>query len=124
MRAKMNPMREALLIRCTADNDTLVAVFGNDNYGADDKARREVAMVRQAPRANLQELAFRAQPRHLALLARTDGSCYQTEIARRFQVEMLKVYLDDIVWRAWWTACGVAPDSAERLTRDSSNTAE
>lgn len=119
-RNKMNPMRRgALLIRCTGNNDTIAAVFGNDNYRADDKVRREVDMVRQHLRAaQLQELGFGlSQDGHSwTLLVRTDSSCCQTEIGKRFQVEMLKVYLDDLVWRAWWTACGVAPDSPERLT--------
>lgn len=118
-RNKMHPItRGALLIRCTADNRTIAAVFGNDNYRIDGKARREVAMVRQHLReADLQELGFGlSQDGHSwTLLVRGKDDAYETEIGQRFQTEMLKVYLDDVVWRSWWTACGVAPDSPERL---------
>jgi hypothetical protein len=118
-RSKMTPVhRGALLIRCTDDDNTVAAVFGNDNYRADYKARCEVAMVRQHLReAKLEELGFGlSQDGHSwTLLVRTDGSQFKTEVGRRFQVELLKVYLDDLVWRSWWTACGVAPDSPERL---------
>jgi hypothetical protein len=115
-RSRMQPVdRGALLVRCTGNQETLAAVFGNDNYRADFKARREVAMVRQCLReAHLQELGFGlSQDGHSwTLLVRTNGSRYQTDLGKQFEVEMLKVYLDDVVWRSWWTACGVPPDYA------------
>jgi hypothetical protein len=118
-RTKMNSVhRGALLIRCIADDSTIAAVFGNDNYGFDSKARREVAIVRQQLRdAHLEEIAFGlSHDGHTwTLLVRGNGDAFQTEIARRFQLEMLKVFLDDLVWRSWWEVCGVAPDSPERL---------
>jgi hypothetical protein len=110
--------RGALLIRCTSASRTIAAVFGNDNYVGDINVRREVALVRQALRdAQLEELGFGLNPdgRSWTILVRTQSSTYQTEVGRKFQIEMLKVYLDDVVWRSWWDACGIAPDSAERV---------
>ena len=120
-RSRMNPVhRGAMLVRCTGNHETLAAVFGNDNYRADLKARHEVAMVREyLLEAQLQELGFGlSQDGHSwTLLVRTNSSRYQTDVGKQFEVEMLKVYLDDVVWRAWWTACGVPPDSPERLVQ-------
>jgi hypothetical protein len=118
-RAKMGGIdRGALLIRCSGEAGTIAAIFGNDNYLADEKVRREVTIVRNCLRqAQLQELGFGLSHdgHSWTLLIRTMKSTYQTEVGRQFQIEMLKVFLDDIVWRSWWDACGVAPDSPERL---------
>jgi hypothetical protein len=124
-RSKMAPVhRGALLVRCSDDNHVLAAIFGNDNYCVDEKARREVAIVRKSLHdAHLEELGFGLSHdgHSWTLLVRTDNDGFQTEVGRRFRVEMLKVHLDDIVWRSWWTACGVAPDSPQRLAPERGN---
>jgi hypothetical protein len=118
-RGKMSNMhRGALLIRCTADNSTIAAAFGNDDFRCDARVRREVSRVRQAlAEAHLEELGFglSLDGNSWALLVRANSQRYETEVAQRFQIEMLKVFLDDVVWRSWWDVCGVAPDSPERL---------
>src|SRR5262249_42232252 len=108
--------RGALLIRCIGDGNMIAAVFGNDNYRFDDKVRREVELVRrQLKEADVEELGFGLSPdgHSWTLLVRADSQQYQTERGKAFQVEMLKIMLDDIVWRSWRTVCGIPLDCPE-----------
>jgi len=117
-RKKMDSVnRGALLIRCIGDGSMIAAVFGNDNYRFDDKVRREVELVRRHLQdASIQELGFGLSHdgHSWALLVRSDTQRYHTDLGKAFQVEMLKIFLDDLVWRSWWNACGVPADSPER----------
>jgi hypothetical protein len=118
-RKKMDAInRGALLIRCVDDGHMIAAVFGNDNYRYDAKAHQEVALVRKQLReAGVEELGFGLSPDGYTwtLLVKTDHHDYQTEAGRAFQVEMLKVFLDEVVWRSWRKACGVSADQPERI---------
>ena len=81
---------------------------GNDNYGADGKARWEVDLVRQwLKNTGIEELGFglSADSHTWALLVRADSQHYQTDVGRAFQMEMLKASLDDALRGAWRTAC-------------------
>jgi hypothetical protein len=111
--------RGALLIRCISDGNMIAAIFGNDNFRFDPKVRREVELVRkQLKEAEIDELGFGLSHDGFswALLVKAEVSRYQTVAGKAFQTEMLKVYLEDVVWRAWRDACGVAPDLPELAT--------
>jgi hypothetical protein len=103
--------REAMLIRCINDGDRLAAVYGNDNYIGDPKTRREVELVRQqlSPVA-IEELGFGLTPdgSTWTLLVKMDKSHYQTAAGKAFHMEMVRVFLEDVVQGAWRSACGVA----------------
>lgn len=118
-RKKMESVnRGALLIRCIGDGNIIAAVFGNDNYRYNDKVRREVELVRKhLKEAAIEELGFGLSPDGYSwtLLVKTDNRNCQTEVGKAFQVEMLKIFLDDIVWRSWRTVCGLPPDRPELL---------
>jgi len=118
-RKKMDTVnRGALLIRCVGDGNVIAAVFGNDNYRFNDKVRREVELVRKhLKEAAVEELGFGLSPdgHTWTLLVKTDSQHYHTDVGRAFQVEMLKIFLDDVVWRSWRTACGLPSDRPELL---------
>ncbi len=108
--------RGALLIRCIGDGSMIAAVFGNDNYRCDEKVRREVDLVRQQLRESaIEELGFGVSHDGYSwtLLVKSDTRHYQTAVAKTFQVELLKVFLEDVVWRSWRTACGQSADLPE-----------
>jgi hypothetical protein len=110
--------RGALMIRCVADGSLVAAVFGNDGYIANDKARREVDLVRVWLREGLvEELGFGLTPdgTSWALLVRADNSRFQTALGKAFHTEMFKAYLDDTVQAAWESACGAAPSELRAL---------
>lgn len=86
----------------------VVGVFGNDNYLADVKARREVQLIREQLReSDAKEVGFGLSQDGFswALLVRVNDARYQTECGRTLQKELLKVYLEDAVSRAWKHAC-------------------
>src|SRR5438552_2955192 len=102
--------RGALLIRCIGDGNMIAAVFGNDNYRNDEKVRQEVSLVRQSLReAGIGELGFGTSHDGYSwtLLVKTDTGNYTTDVGKAFQIEMLKIFLEDVVWRSWRTACGL-----------------
>lgn len=108
--------RGALLIRCIGDGNMIAAVFGNDNYRLDEKVRREVDLVRQNLReAGIEEMGFGLSHdgHSWTLLVKTDTAGYETPIAKAFQVEMLKIFLEDVVWRSWRVACGMPVELPE-----------
>jgi len=92
-----------------ADEDpAIVGVFGNDNYLCDERARREVEFVRQHLReAEAHELGFGVSQDGYtwAILVQANSREYQTEVGKKFQREMLRAMLDDIVAQAWRAAC-------------------
>lgn len=118
-RKKMDSVnRGALLIRCIGDGNMIAAVFGNDNYRYNEKVRREVELVRkQLKEASVEELGFGLSPDGYSwtLLVRTDTQGCKTELGKAFRIEMLKIFLDEIVWRSWRAACGLPPDRPEIL---------
>src|SRR5947199_4897070 len=90
------------------DGDAVVGVFGNDNYLADAKARREVQLIRQQLReTDAQEVGFGLSQDGFswALLVRVNDARYRTPPAKTLQKELLKVFLEDAVSRAWKHAC-------------------
>jgi hypothetical protein len=101
--------RGTLMIRCTGDGSLIAGVFGNDNYVRDDRSRREATLVRSRLRdMAAEELGFAISPDGFtwAVLVQAHQQPYSTEAARTFQMELLKNCLDEIVQRAWQTACG------------------
>ena len=114
-----NVHRGALLIRCIGDGNMIAAVFGNDNYRFDEKVRREVELVRQNLRkAGIEEMGFGLSHDGYSwsVLVKIDIGDYQTVIAKAFQIEMLKIFLEDVVWRSWREACGLPPELLEPET--------
>ncbi len=86
------------------DGPLVVGIFGNDNYLADLKARRVVTLVRQRLReAAVEELGFGLSHDGAAwaLLAGADSRRYHTAAGKTFQRELLKIFLEDLVWKAW-----------------------
>lgn len=90
------------------DGTAVVGVFGNDNYLADAKARREVELMReQLRRTDAEEVGFGLSRDGFswALLVRVNDSRYKTAAGKTLQKELLKVFLEDAVSRAWRHAC-------------------
>jgi hypothetical protein len=86
------------------DGTVIVGVFGNDNYLADFRVRREVELIRQRLRdAFAEEVGFGLSQDGYswALLVRVDGGRYQTAAGKAFQKELLRAFLDDAVQNAW-----------------------
>jgi hypothetical protein len=94
------------------EEGAVIGVFGNDNYVAEAKARREVELTRQRIReVGAEEVGFGLSHDGFtwAILVRCDGRRYRTEAGRALQRELLKVALDEAVSRAWRDACDAAP---------------
>src|SRR5689334_21705537 len=86
----------------------VLGIFGNDNYIAEAKARREVELTRCRLRdCGAEEVGFGlSQDGYTwALLVRGDDSRYRTETGKAMQREMLKIALEEAVSRAWRQAC-------------------
>src|SRR5690242_20237456 len=91
------------------DGNAVVGVFGNDNYQADAKARREVELIREQPRhSDAEEVGFGLSQDGFswALLVRVNETRYRTAAGKTLQKELLKIYLEEAVSRAWQHACG------------------
>jgi len=87
----------------TEDMPLVLGVFGNDNESG-YRALQEIELVRQElEEESLHELGFGTSGDGVtwALLIAPDLSPCQTQIGRVFRKEMLKAFLEDIVWRAW-----------------------
>jgi hypothetical protein len=90
------------------DGTAVVGVFGNDNYLADAKARREVELIREQLRyTDAEEVGFGLSRDGFswALLVRVNDTHYHTKAGKTLQKELLKVFLEDTVSRAWQHAC-------------------
>jgi hypothetical protein len=99
------------------DGPLVVAVFGNDNFYTDPKARAVVEHVRHhLPEAGADELGFSVgdEGSSWVLLAGTDGSRYQTWAGKTMQKLLLEAFLDEVVWTAWRDIYG-APGIIEHL---------
>jgi hypothetical protein len=99
-------------IHFVEDGTAVVGVFGNDNYQADAKARREVELIRaQLPETDAEEVGFGLSQDGFswALLVRVNDSRYQTAVGKALQKELLKVFLEEAVSRAWRHACEDSP---------------
>jgi hypothetical protein len=96
------------------DGSAVVGVFGNDNYLADAKAQREVALLREQLRnTHAEEVGFGLSQDGFswALLVRVNDQPYQTAAGKTLQKELLKISLEDILSRAWHCACHGSPDT-------------
>jgi hypothetical protein len=101
--------------RFIEDGPLVLGVFGNDNYLADRKARREVELLRQRLKeTEARELGFGMSEDGLtwALLVGADRNRYKTGPGRALQRELLKVFLEDAVWHAWTSADGRCPPTS------------
>ncbi len=99
------------LIR-VVEEGAVIGIFGNDNYIAEAKARREVELTRRRLREmGAEEAGFGlSQDGYTwALLVRCDGSRYHTETGKALQRELLKIALEEAVGRAWRDACDAMP---------------
>src|SRR5262249_9006989 len=92
--------RGTVMIRCTGDGSLIAGVFGNDNSARDDRSRREATLVRRRLREMAaEELGFAISPDGYtwAVLVQANQDSYHTEVARVFQMEMLKNCLEELV---------------------------
>jgi hypothetical protein len=99
-------------MRFVDEGGPVVGVFGNDNYIAEARARREVELMRVRLREiGAEEVGFGlSQDGYTwALLARCDDRRYRTPAGKGLQRELLKISLEDAVCRAWQTAGGGTP---------------
>lgn len=116
VRQKMSTVdRGTVMIRCTGDGSLIAGVFGNDNYVRDDRSRREATLVRhQLKEMAAEELGFAISPDGYtwAVLVQANQNGYHTLAGRAFQMEMLKNCLEEIVQRAWQSACDRGPNVA------------
>ncbi len=91
---------------------TVLGVFGNDNYVAEVRARREVELTRlRVQAAGAREVGFGLSEDGFtwAMLVHCDESRYQTPAGRAMQRELLKITLEEAVSRAWREACDAEP---------------
>jgi hypothetical protein len=98
-------------IRVVEDGSVL-GIFGNDNYIAEAKARREVELTRrQLKGVGAEEVGFGlSQDGYTwALLVRCDDRRYKTPAGKAMQRELLKFALEEVVARAWRTVCDADP---------------
>jgi hypothetical protein len=105
--------RGSLLIRLVGENTVIAGVFGNSNYLGDERARQEVALIRQRLKdAGVEVLQFglSLDGYTWALLVRVDDKPYQTETGRAMRRELLKSFLDDVVQDVTRTLDGVPPE--------------
>jgi len=110
--------RGALLIRRTSDGAVVAGVYGNDNYLCDGKSRREVDMLRrELQHGDVHELGFGLSPdgRSWALIVKAQER-FETPVGKAFQVELLKIYLEDAVWGAWRAVGGEIPVESGRYS--------
>jgi hypothetical protein len=94
------------------EDGAVVGIFGNDNYIAEAKARREVELTRLRLRAmGAEEAGFGLSQDGYswALLVRCADHHYRTEAGKALQRELLKIALEEVVTRAWRDACDAMP---------------
>jgi hypothetical protein len=105
-------------LRFVEDGTAVVGVFGNDNYRADVKARREVELIRdQLKLSDAREVGFGLSQDGFswALLVRVNDTRYQTASGKTLQKELLKVFLEEAVARAWRDACADTVENQDVL---------
>jgi hypothetical protein len=98
-------------VRFADPGSGVVGVFGNDNYVAEARSRREVELIRRQLRAmGAEEVGFGLSQDGFtwALLARCDDGRYRTASGKAMQRELLKMALEEAVRQAWQQAGGEA----------------
>jgi len=106
--------------RALEDGPLVVAVFGNEGYHADPRAREMVERVRQSLSESLAvELGFAVSDSgaNWVLLVGADGDRYQTAAGKTLQKLLLEGFLEDCVWAAWRAAYGFLPEHAYAMDR-------
>lgn len=105
------------------DDPMLISVFGND-HAYEDLAQREIELVRQAlEEIGLQELAFglSADGFTWAMVIGEKDNNLRTAAGRIFRREMLKYFLEDLVWNVWKMVTNrteTEPRNSRRVHRD------
>jgi len=97
------------------EEPVLVGIFGNDNNPG-NSGRREVELVRNRLNDSpLEELGYgeSADGATWAMIIGATGNHCQTALGQRFQQELLQIFLDDMVWRAWHKASQQLGNTAE-----------
>jgi hypothetical protein len=98
----------------------VIALFGNNGCGADDRAKREVeAIRRRLPSALVEELAFTTSPEGgytWVLLVKDPAPMYQTDAGKAFREQLLSGALRELVWDACREARGTTPDSCSGVS--------
>ena len=100
--------------RTLGQNGAVLGVFGNDNYVAESRARREVELMRRRVRElGAEEVGFGLSQDGYswAMLVRCDDRRFKTEAGRSLQRELMKITLEDEVSHAWQTAGGATSTS-------------
>jgi hypothetical protein len=95
--------------RTLDDVPLVVAVFGNETYYADPRARDMVERLRrQLSEDTGQELGFAVSDdgSSWVMLVGADGRRYTTAAGRALQKLLLEGFLEDAVWSAWRGAYG------------------
>jgi hypothetical protein len=106
--------RGAVPVRLVDDNtsgshqflmdNSVLGIFGNDNYIAEIRVRREVELVRRELRTlGVQEVGFGLSHDGYswALLVNCDDRTFTTSAGKALHRELLKITLEEIVGRAW-----------------------
>ncbi len=91
---------------------SVVGVFGNDNYIAEPRSRREVEVMRLHLRGLAAvELGFGLSRDGFtwAMVVHRDDRRYQTKAGKAMQRELLKIAMEETVNLAWTAAEGPAP---------------
>jgi hypothetical protein len=94
---------DAASIREEARSPLVVGVFGNDNDQG-PSAGREVELIRDELKgAALEELGFglNEDGSSWAMVIGAGKDRFQTVAGKVFHRELLQIFLEDLVWRAW-----------------------
>jgi hypothetical protein len=107
--------RGSLLIRLVSEGTVIAGVYGNANYLADERAREEVALVRQRLKeAGIEVMQFglSLDGYTWALLIRVDDRAFQTEAGKAMHREIVKSCIDEIIQDVYHTLYGSAGPTA------------
>jgi hypothetical protein len=92
-------------------DNSVLGIFGNDNYIAETRVRREVELVRRELRTlGVQEVGFGLSQDGYswALLVHCDDRTFRTSAGKALHRELLKITLEELVGRAWETVSHVS----------------
>jgi hypothetical protein len=101
--------RGSLLIRLVGEGTVIAGVYGNANYLADERAREEVALVRQRLKeAGIEVMQFglSLDGYTWALLIRVDDRAFETEAGKAMHREIVKSSIDEIIQDVYRTLYG------------------
>jgi hypothetical protein len=95
-----------LMPRTVMDGPLVIGIFGNDcdDVLGDDACEREIDEVRERLRGEeVREVGFGVSDDRgtWALLYAGDQDRYETVAGREVQKELLRLFLEDVVWSAW-----------------------